>query len=128
MENTAGLYDHLQAIYGGQAAGPLMERFTALMASYAGRIPRPRLSRLSQRDAILITYGDQVSQPGEAPLHTLAQFCAEHLSGVVSGIHLLPFFPYSSDDGFSVIDYLAVDPALGSWSDIEHFRQHFYLI
>ncbi len=73
---------------------------------------------ITHRDAILITYGDQVGEPGVAPLRTLADFCRQHLSGLISSIHILPFFPYSSDDGFAVIDYRAVNPALGAWEDV----------
>ncbi|HJW83396.1 MAG TPA: sugar phosphorylase, partial [Anaerolineae bacterium] len=65
---------------------------------------------VTHRDAILITYGDQFRAPGEAPLRTLAGFAQRHLDGLISAIHILPFYPYSSDDGFSVSDYRAVDP------------------
>lgn len=80
------------------------------------------------RDTVLITYGDMVQQPGERPLQTLRAFLGEHLAGVINTIHILPFYPYSSDDGFSVIDYQAVDPALGDWSDIRAFKNQFGLM
>ena len=128
MENGTRLNDHLRALYGEPAAGIAMDRLSALMDAYSGRISQPGLDRLNQRDVLLITYGDQISQVGESPLQTLAEFCKVYLSGVVSGIHILPFFPFSSDDGFSVIDYLTIDPALGNWQDIERFRQNFFLM
>ena len=83
---------------------------------------------MRSRDAILITYGDQLHEPERAPLHSLAEFCEQQLRGVISGIHLLPFYPYSSDDGFSVIDYKQVNPALGKWDDVARFEQHFRLM
>lgn len=83
---------------------------------------------LTQRDAMLITYGDQVREPGVPPLRTLSDFCARHLSGVVSAVHILPFYPYTSDDGFSVVDYRAVNPELGTWGDIEQLRGRFRLM
>jgi sucrose phosphorylase len=43
-------------------------------------------------------------------------------------VHILPFFPYSSDDGFSVIDYAWVDPELGRWSHIEELGADFRLM
>lgn len=85
-------------------------------------------SWLDQRDALLITYADQVSAPGEPPLRTLAAFARDRLAGVVSGVHLLPFYPWTSDDGFSVKDYFSVDPAYGSWEDIAELGQHFDLM
>ncbi len=33
-------------------------------------------------------------------------------------LHVLPFFPSSSDRGFSVVDYKSVDPKLGGWDDL----------
>ncbi len=93
--------------------------------------PRPahkERGKISQQDALLITYGDQVRQPGQPPLQTLGEFAGRYLAGLVSGIHLLPFFPYSSDDGFAVIDYRAVDPDLGSWEDIARLHPPFRLM
>ena len=65
---------------------------------------------------------------GVAPLRTLARFAGNYLTGVVSGIHILPFYPYSSDDGFSVLDYHAVDPALGTWEDVAAVGRRFRLM
>jgi sucrose phosphorylase len=78
---------------------------------------------LSERDVILITYADQFREPGVAPLRTLHSVLAETLGGVVSGVHILPFFPYSSDDGFSVIDYTQVNSDWGTWDDIMRLGQ-----
>ena len=88
--------------------------------------PHPLHQLLTQRDAILITYGDQFQQPGQPHLRTLARFLDDHLRDVLDGVHILPFFPYSSDDGFSVIDYKQVDPALGDWRDIARLKQRGY--
>jgi sucrose phosphorylase len=77
---------------------------------------------------LLITYGDQVEQTGEPPLHTLDAFLKKHLGGVISGVHLLPFYPYSSDDGFAVRDFFAVDPALGNWANISDIGKSFDLM
>ncbi len=71
-----------------------------------------------QRDLLLITYPDIVRSKKATPLASLHDFLHDHLPCTFSFIHLLPFYPYSSDDGFSVIDYLQVDPQLGDWEDI----------
>jgi sucrose phosphorylase len=36
-----------------------------------------------------------------------------------NGLHVTPFFPSTSDEGFSVSDYLAVDERYGTWQDVE---------
>ncbi len=81
--------------------------------------PAGRESMWSEQDVVLITYADQVRQQGISPLQAQKRFLLDHaVNDVINCIHLLPFCPYSSDDGFSVIDYLAVDPASGDWDDI----------
>ncbi|WP_024951163.1 sugar phosphorylase [Cobetia crustatorum] len=77
----------------------------------------------SERDQWLITYGDSLQQPDEAPLATLNDFLASHLGECLSGAHVLPFFPWSSDDGFSVVHYREVNPALGDWQDIRRLSE-----
>ncbi len=82
--------------------------------------------RLDERDVFLITYGNTLGGgKGETPLAALRRFLRERLSGAVSYVHILPFFPYSSDDGFSVLDYRAVNPELGGWQDIRAIGQDF---
>ena len=82
----------------------------------------------SEKDAVLITYGDSVCSPGKPPLATLRQFAARHLTGAFSTIHLLPFYPWSSDDGFSVIHYRKVNPTLGDWQHVRALKDHFDLM
>jgi sucrose phosphorylase len=122
--------DHLSFLYGESRAG---ETGGAIVALLEGM--RPRLTArerppeiLSERDAILITYGDQVRGNDESPLHTLDRFLSTRAAGVVSAVHILPFYPSSSDDGFSVMDYFSVDPALGSWDDISALGERFDLM
>jgi glycosidase len=83
---------------------------------------------LTQADNMLITYGDQVCEAGRLPLQSLCEFLAKHADGWVTNLHILPFYPYSSDDGFSVIDYMRVDEHLGTWEDVRRLGQDFGLM
>ena len=123
----SSLLSHLEFLYGSSRAPEVLARVEKLLAGYGGQLNLPD-GGLTERDALLITYGDQVQAPGEAPLRTLAEFCQAHLAEVVSGLHILPFYPSSSDDGFSVLDYRAVDPALGAWPDIAALGTDFRLM
>lgn len=78
-----------------------------------------------QKDVMLITYGDSIEKPGEKPLHSLHDFLTNYCGDAINSVHLLPFFPYSSDDGFSVIDYSSVNDALGDWDDIQAITQDY---
>lgn len=82
----------------------------------------------SERDVVLITYGDSIFSGDKKPLQQLHQFLDQHCRDVVNSVHILPFFPYSSDDGFAVIDYLAVSEELGSWEDIENLAGEYRLM
>ncbi len=74
---------------------------------------------LSERDIVLITYADQIRGDKESPLATLAGWLSDtRLAELFGIVHLLPFCPWSSDDGFAVIDYLEVDKQAGTWEDI----------
>ncbi len=124
------ILNHLIYLYGTENAPQVYARLRALMDQYAPRLPRSAAESrpLTERDVLLITYGDQVRAAGVPPLRALSEFLDAHAADLISGLHLLPFFPYSSDDGFSVIDYFAVDPALGSWEDIGRLGSHLDLM
>lgn len=82
----------------------------------------------SERDVLLIAYGNSVVDGEHKPLDVLGSFLDEYLADTVSGVHILPFFPYTSDDGFAVTDYRAVNPRLGEWSDIGRIGERFRLM
>ncbi|WP_296405820.1 sugar phosphorylase [Psychrobacter sp.] len=80
--------------------------------------PQSHHNYWDQSDIVMITYGDSIIKKGEKPLATLHNILNNYFSDVINTVHILPFFPYSSDDGFSVIDYTTVNPDLGSRYDI----------
>ncbi|TDK48719.1 sugar phosphorylase [Antarcticimicrobium luteum] len=82
----------------------------------------------SEHDSLLITYGNSIVDGSHKPLDLLHDFLTRHMEGVVNGVHILPFFPYTSDDGFAVTDYRAVNPQLGEWSDIGRIAERFHLM
>jgi glycosidase len=125
----------LAFLYGEATAAQVWPSLAARLDAFRASNPtleqpsrHAALSRLSERDAILITYGDQLSDPGCPPLRTLGDFLDDHLREAISGVHILPCFPYSSDDGFSVIDYRQIDPSLGDWDDVTALSQRYRLM
>ncbi|OGO34036.1 MAG: sugar phosphorylase [Chloroflexi bacterium RBG_16_57_11] len=119
-------------LYGEKLSTALITRLSELLYHYKELLstvqPSSRDRRLAEQDVILITYGDQIQEQGFHPLHTLGNFCKQYLTGLVSGIHILPFYPYSSDDGFSVINYKEVNPLLGSWEEVRALGKQFRLV
>ncbi|MCU0845328.1 MAG: sugar phosphorylase [Spirochaetes bacterium] len=121
-------YFRLCSIYGEKAAGDVMEKLLNLIETHMAACPARQGKRWSEQDVILITYGDSITDPDEQPLQTLYRFMNTYLREQFSGVHVLPFFPYSSDDGFSVLDYRRVDPRLGDWDDISRIGENFDLM
>jgi len=118
----------LQNIYGKPGGEAAFARITAVLELFVKQNKPGKQRAFSQTDVILITYGDTLFSDGEPSLQTLQGFLDEHVRDVFSGVHILPFFPYSSDDGFSVIDFFAVRSDLGSWSDIRSIAKRFDLM
>ena len=106
----------LRVLYPGDA--DLVERVDALLRRYQPDPRENRVTHWSEADLWLITYADQFGRRDQPPLRSLRDFYRAHLDGWINGIHILPFYPWSSDDGYSVIDYLGVDDRYGTWSDI----------
>lgn len=82
----------------------------------------------SEADTLVITYGNTFVDGEHKPLDLLNDFLNRYLKGVVNGVHILPFFPFTSDDGFSVTDYRSVNSSLGDWADIRRIASEFTLM
>ena len=123
------LQDRLRELY-GPAGDECLADLLGVVERFrqrAGELPPQR--SWDEQDVLLITYADQVRGEGRSPLATLGQFLDdEGLDRLLSTVHLLPFFPYCADDGFSVIDYYAVDPDVGTWDDVQQLRDRFRLM
>jgi len=118
----------LAFLYGAEQAGDLVVHLLDKLAAFATDRHSPPPCLWNETDVLLITYGNSIRRSGESPLHTLHRFLSDHLRDTFSGIHILPYFPYSSDDGFAVTDYLQVNPELGDWSDVERIAVDFKLM
>ena len=138
LEISAGqrkrLLDPLIALYGRERAQACFGELERIMRVYyahrslemirADQAFNPA-DRFSEQDVILITYGDLLTHPNKKPLRVLTDFLGVFMHGAINTVHLLPFSPYSSDRGFSIIDYQEVDPQLGTWEEIEEMSLSF---
>ena len=122
------LYQRFSRLYG--EAGAMCTSRVAMMVNRYGvgsKVQTPA-GLWSEMDSVLITYGDTICSADKAPLQTLRAFLSKRVKNAVSSVHILPFFPYSSDDGFSVIDYRKVNREFGNWSDIEAIASEYRLM
>lgn len=122
------LQNRLERLYGDEAPR-LMRRFEQMIGRYGIGVDTPEhRENWSEKDVVLITYADMVQAKGEVPLKTLHRFLQKRLKGTIRVVHLLPFFPWSSDDGFSVVDYRKVNSDYGSWEDVRELSKEFDLM
>jgi glucosylglycerate phosphorylase len=122
------VHELLTGLYGQGAGGSVFEQLIGLIEYFNVRNSASHPGGLDQRDTILIVYPDQIRQAGRPALVVLEEFCRLHLLNTITGIHILPFYPWTSDDGFSVVDYREVDARYGSWEDIQLLGQNFKLM
>lgn len=131
------MFGRLRFLYGNSVAKEYMVELERILKVYYTYKPQKLIDsemnfepkeRFTEEDVILITYGDLLHGEEHSPLATLAKFCDTYLKGTINTLHILPFFPYSSDRGFSIIDFETVDPNLGSWHDIEDLENRYQLM
>ena len=131
------LFKRLAILYGEKVAEANIPELERIMQVYYAYKPLEMIrrekdfdheSRFTQEDIILITYGDLIYGRERSPLATLAKLCDTYLEGTINTLHILPFFPYSSDKGFSITDFEEVDPKLGTWEDIEDLESRYQLM
>jgi sucrose phosphorylase len=124
---------HLNVIYGGllspNICTSLSEDLMAIMRfDDECQVIMPSHHFWDQQDLVLITYGDTVVSPGQKPLLTLKDFLDQYVKEIANSVHILPFFPFCSDDGFAVIDFYQVNEKLGEWVDIEAISKDYRLM
>jgi len=130
VRNRKIIAKKLLFVYGENKSKKIMIEIEKLLEKYQKIIsfPSGKEGLLNEKDVLFITYADNFRRPGEKPLITLDKFLKNYLVDTISVVHLLPFYPYSSDDGFSVINYREVNPAFGDWCDIEKISKDFALM
>ena len=121
------ILSRLQLIYSDQDAQKAFKCINELIDKYKDKIEF-KSYQLSEKDVILITYANQVLKPNQKPLLSLNNFLDRYVKDFINSVHILPFYPYSSDDGFSVIEYKEVCPKIGSWQDIQNLSKNYRLM
>lgn len=129
-KNREIIEEKLTFIYGEKRSKKIIIEIEKLLNKYSTNIhfQNKKKTFLDEKDIVLITYGDSITEANKKPLKTLYRFIDKYLTEQINIVHILPFYPYSSDDGFSVIDYKKVNSALGDWKDIEDIEQKMNLM
>lgn len=125
--NRDKLHQLLTQLYEAEPLAEALELFDELFIKYEQEVfPQP--AKLTQENVCLITYGDSFLNSGQRPLQALKDVMDHTLKETFTDIHLLPMFPYTSDDGFAITDYMTINPELGDWADIQALADDYRLM
>ena len=125
----ARIIDHLTRLYPEHDLSAICDEIVSIMDFDDSLIEvHGHINLWDETDVIAITYGDSIVKPGEHSLDTLGRFLCANLDDVLSTVHILPFYPYSSDDGFAVINYSEVNHSLGDWDNITKLSKDFKIM
>lgn len=127
IELLKKLEDKLKIIYKDDFKNEFMVSIEELVSKWE-KAEWGKSEKLSQKNVYLITYGDSIYEDGVPTLDTLNNFLKKNADGKITDVHLLPMFEYTSDDGFSVVDYRLIDKDLGDWENIEKFAGNFRMM
>ena len=120
----------IKKLYPNQA-DEVYKKIQDIIKDFKKRNPQQALGEqplFSEKDAILICYADHVQEKGIPTFKTMNKFLREYARGIINKIHFLPFYPWSSDDGFSVKDYYKVNKPYGEWEDLKPIAKNFGLM
>ncbi len=118
------MLDLLTQIYkDSEIAEKTASNIDRLLEQYREKLIKKRKENWDQHDVFLITYADQFQEDSENSLVSFSKFYDNYLMDIFEIVHFLPFYPYTSDDGFSVVDYKQVNPKAGTWEDIDKINQ-----
>ncbi|MDB1124174.1 alpha-amylase family glycosyl hydrolase [Vibrio algarum] len=123
---TTSLQQILAGVYSPAQLAQLVPQLINAASGY--ETPKNKKIWVDQSDIMLITYGDSIVRDGEAPLETLNGFLNTYAKSFLSAVHLLPCYPYTSDDGFSVVDYWEINPELGNWTNVKTLASDYELM
>ncbi|EKY8304609.1 sugar phosphorylase [Listeria monocytogenes] len=114
----------LRKIYQAAYQPAYLEKMLACAENYSNNTCGS-IDTISEKNVYLIAYGDSIFEKNKHPLQTLNEFLQEYAQDVITDVHLLPIFPSTSDDGFSVTDYKQIDEQLGDWDDVQKMSENF---
>jgi sucrose phosphorylase len=133
----ARMFSRLKFLYGEEQSRAYMPELERVLKVHYAHKPQELIDRekdfnpeerFTEKDMVMITYGDLLRGRKHSHLASLAYFLNRPLKEIINIIHILPFFPYSSDRGFSITDFKSVDPNLGTWQDIYTIGRNFKLL
>ena len=115
---------YLHSIYSKNLKEIKIDRISKKICSLFENKKVSKKNLWSEEDFFLITYADSIKKKKVKNLTILADFLNKYCKEF-SFVHILPFFPYSSDDGFAVKNFKTVNSEHGDWDDFKKISLNF---
>lgn len=123
------IINDLSFLYGKKEAPYIYKRLEKLIKKYSRKIKNENSKKyFDEKDVVLITYGDNIIKGRNHPLKTLSLFLNQNLKSLINTVHIIGLFLYSSDRGFSIIDYKKINPRLGDLKDLKCIKENFKIM
>ena len=115
---------YLYSIYSNNLKERTIEQISKKVCSLFVKKKKSKKYLWTEKDLFLITYADSIINKNVKNFICLNDFLNKYCKEF-SYIHVLPFFPYSSDDGFAVMDFKKVNSEHGTWEDFKKISYSF---
>ena len=126
--NYKTIHNYLSLIYKDFNTKEIDKICQNIKTLFSKRLSDKNINQLwTEKDSFLITYADTVRNKSQNHLKTLGNFLNLFCKDF-SHIHILPYYPSSSDDGFAVIDYKRISKENGTWADFEKLTSKFKIM
>lgn len=122
---------NLNFLYGEKEAKKIYPELEKIVIKYLKKIKKGKKKYqneyFSEKDVILIVYGDNIKNKKEPTLKTLSGFLGK-IKKYINIVHIIGLFLYSSDRGFSIIDFKKINPRFGKFSHLKKIEKNFKLL
>lgn len=119
--------EKIKSIYKEEYKPEFFEIMKSTIEKFEGKC-FDKVEDISEKNIYLITYGDSIYEEGMPTIDSLNKFLNNKVGDSITDIHILPMFEYTSDDGFSVVDYMKIDEKLGNWDNINMISKDYRLM
>ena len=122
------IFNDVYAIYSYILSPLEIEKLTNSIIELLKIDNKKNQKNINKNDILLITYADTIFTNKKKPLKVLNDFLNKFIKNSINIIHILPYYPSSSDGGFAVIDFFSIDNRFGNWNDIKKLSKNYKIM
>ena len=122
------IYNDVDAIYSYILTPHEIEKLSNNIIKFLKVDYNKKNTNINEKDILLITYADTIKSKKNKPLATLNDFLKNFIKNSINIVHILPYYPSSSDGGFAVTDFFKVNSKYGNWGDLKKISKSYKIM